>query len=113
MHIKIRLFISLLAGFLFIAPVLASKTDDTSVDQLAIKAKEAITAAMAARNKARSVEGEWRDTGKLIRKAKAAYKAGAYERAIKLAQDARIQGELGYAQAISQQELKMPSYFKQ
>jgi len=65
----------------------------------------AIAAAEAARKKAASVGGEWRDTGKLIKKAKKALKAGDEAKALKLANKARIQGELGYAKILSEREL--------
>jgi len=74
--------------------------------------EQAIQAAEAARKKAASVKGEWRDTGKMIKSAQKALKAGDYEKALKLAKKAHQQGELGYKQAVSQKELRMPSYLK-
>ncbi|HGG59789.1 MAG TPA: SoxXA-binding protein [Gammaproteobacteria bacterium] len=62
----------------------------------------ALEAANAARKKAASVDGEWRDTGKLIKKAKALAEKGKTAEAIKLAKKAQQQGELGYAQAKAQ-----------
>ena len=50
-----------------------------------VKAAEfsaAIEKAETARKKAASVGGEWRDTGKMIKKAKAAAKNGDYDKAI-------------------------------
>ena len=67
-------------------------------------AAAAIGAANDARKKAASVGGEWRDTGKFIKQAKAAAADGDYEKAIKLANKAKTEGELGYAQAISQKD---------
>jgi hypothetical protein len=46
----------------------------------------------------------------MIAKAKDLLKSGDYVAAAKLANDAAKQGHLGYQQAISQKELKMPSY---
>ncbi|MGD9000531.1 MAG: LysM peptidoglycan-binding domain-containing protein [Granulosicoccaceae bacterium] len=66
-------------------------------------AEQACAAAEAARKKAKSVGGEWRDTGKIIKKAEAAMKAGDDAKAIKLCDQARRQGELGYAQALAEQ----------
>jgi hypothetical protein len=61
---------------------------------------QAINEAVAAREKAGSVGGEWRDTSKIIGKAKAAAKAGEYDKAKKLAHQARREGELGHAQVM-------------
>ncbi len=73
-------------------------------------ANKAIADAESSKQHAASVDGEWRDTGKLIKKAKAAQKKGDLAKAIKLANIAKRQGENGYQQAISQQEFKFPSY---
>lgn len=78
----------------------------------AAAAEKAIAAAQAAQKKADSVDGEWRDTGKLIKQAQAALKAGEHDKAIKLAKQAEQQGKSGYEQAVSQKELRMPSFFK-
>lgn len=75
-------------------------------------ANQAIAAADAARKKAGSVSGEWRDTAKIIKQANKAAKSKDYAGAVKLANKAREQGELGYTQAVSQKELTMPSYLK-
>jgi len=65
----------------------------------------AISAAEAARKKAASVGGEWRDIGKMIKKAKKALKKGDEGKALKLANKARLQGELGYAKILSERAL--------
>ena len=88
----------------------AAKSTASSSDKAA--AESAIAAAESARKKAASIDGEWRDTGKMIKKAQAALKAGDTAKAIKLAKKAENQGKLGYDQAQSQQTLKMPSYLK-
>ena len=62
----------------------------------------AIAAAKDARKQAKSVGGEWRDTGKMIKKAEALLKAGKTEEATKMAEAAEAQGMLGYMQATSQ-----------
>jgi hypothetical protein len=72
----------------------------------------ALSDAQAARKKAASVGGEWRDTGKIIKEAKAAAEMGDYETAMKLADKAQKQGELGYEQAMSQQDAGLPDYLK-
>lgn len=69
----------------------------------AAAAKSAIAAAEAALKKARGVEGEWRDAKKqMVKKAKAAASKGDYKQAIKLANEAKFQGEMGYKQAMDQ-----------
>ncbi|MES9958261.1 MAG: hypothetical protein ABW086_14510 [Sedimenticola sp.] len=83
-----------------------------AVDPKAAEVSKMITAADAARKKAASVEGEWRDTGKFIKQAKKALEGGDYDKAMKLAKKAKTEGELGYAQAVAQKELKMPAYLK-
>jgi uncharacterized protein YabN with tetrapyrrole methylase and pyrophosphatase domain len=54
--------------------------------------------------KAASVGGEWRDIGKFLKQAEEAAKKGDYETAIKLAEKARFQGEMGYKQALDQKD---------
>ncbi len=78
----------------------------------AATASEAIALAEAAQKIADSVNGEWRDTGKFIKNAKKAAEAGDYAKAIRLAKKAESEGNLGYQQAVSQSELKIPTYFK-
>lgn len=63
----------------------------------------AVAAAEASRTKAASVGGEWRDTGKMIKSAQEAAAAGDYAKAMKLVDEARLQGEIGYEQAMAQQ----------
>ncbi len=67
-----------------------------------MSAKDAIAAAKEAQMQARSVGGEWRDTGKMIKKAEKLLKEGKAKEAAKLAQEAEAQGMLGYMQATSQ-----------
>ena len=62
-------------------------------------------AAEAARKKAASMNYEWRDTGKILKKAKKAADKGDYETAEKLANKARMQGEMAVAQAKEQEQL--------
>ncbi len=56
-------------------------------------AADAISAAKAANAKAKAENYEWRDTGKLIKKAEKAMKAGDNAKAIKLANQAKLQAE--------------------
>ncbi len=65
-------------------------------------AAEAIEAAKGAQTKANSIGGEWRDTGKMIKKAEALLAEGKAEEAKKMAEKALQQGILGYEQASSQ-----------
>ena len=76
------------------------------------RVQKAIVAAENAQKKAASVDGEWRDTGKIINQAKAAQAEGDFAQAVKLANKAERQGELGYEQAVSQEKLQIPSYLK-
>ena len=94
-----------------------SKTDTaqiqvTQVENTQAGAVKAIAAADKARKKAASVDSEWRDTGKILKKAKAALKKGDFKKAIKLANKAEHQGHAGYEQGYSQRELRMPAYFQ-
>jgi|GEM_PF-1813799 len=66
--------------------------------------EKAIKAAMDAKNKAASVDSEWRDTGKLISQAEQAAAKGDYAAATKLANKAKMQGENGYAQGMAQKD---------
>lgn len=69
----------------------------------AATAKSAIAAAEAALKKARGVEGEWRDAKKkMVKKAKAAASKGDFKKAIKLANKAKFEGEMGYKQAMDE-----------
>jgi len=67
-----------------------------------MSAEEAIAAAKDARKQAISVGGEWRDAGKMIKKAEKLLKAGKNDEAAKMAEAAEAQGMLGYMQATSQ-----------
>ena len=67
-------------------------------------AADAIAAAKAANAKAKEENYEWRDTGKLIKKAEEALKAGDNAKAIKLAEQAKRQAENAVAQKYEQLE---------
>ena len=71
---------------------------------------DTMKAARAAQKAANSVGGEWRDTGKMIKQAEEAAKAGDYDKAMKLADHARRQGELGNKQALAEKDAGLPSY---
>ncbi|HEB97117.1 MAG TPA: SoxXA-binding protein [Sedimenticola thiotaurini] len=91
---------------------MAAGTDAKAADPKAAEAAKVIEHAEMARKRAASVDGEWRDTAKFIKKARALAKEGKYDAAIKLAKKAKRQGELGYEQAVSQEKLRIPSYFQ-
>jgi hypothetical protein len=59
----------------------------------------AYNAAEAARKKAAEVEYEWNTTAPLLQKAQDAAAAGDFDKAIKLADEAKKQGDLAYAQS--------------
>ena len=65
--------------------------------------KTAYEAAVAAREAAVEVGFEWRDTKKMLLKAKKLAEKGEYAKAVKLAIQARRQGELGVMQAKEQE----------
>lgn len=67
-----------------------------------MSAEAAIAAAKEAQKQADSVGGEWRDTGKMIKKAEKLLKEGKTKEAAKLAEEAEAQAMLGYIQATSQ-----------
>ncbi len=66
------------------------------------EASSAIASAEAANKAAKNVNYEWRDTGKVIKKAKAADKAGDTKAAIKLANKAEKQAQIAAAQYVSE-----------
>lgn len=106
MHRKLILISSLLVWIIGTGLTTTTMADEISVE----KVEKLITAADEARKHAASVGGEWRDTGKMIKKAKGLLKKGDFVAAAKLANKAAKQGHLGYEQAVSQKDLKMPSY---
>lgn len=73
-----------------------------AADKSANGAAEAIAAAKAAQKKANSIGGEWRDTGKMIKKAEELAAEGKIEKAIKTTKAAESQGKAGYEQSKAQ-----------
>ncbi len=72
-----------------------------------------LDAAKAARKKANSVGGEWRDVGKFLKQAEQAAADGDLEKAKKLAHKIKTQCELGYEQAVAQKgKAGHPSYLQ-
>ena len=60
---------------------------------------KAYSTAVAALKKAASMKNEWRDSGKILKKAQQAAKAGNLDKAISLAKAAEFQGRTAQAQA--------------
>lgn len=87
----------------------ASTQQEQPNSQGSSAAEKEIARAEAARQKAISVGGEWRDISKILKKAKKALKAGDEAKALKLATKARRQAEIGYAQALREQSAKQSS----
>lgn len=101
-----RLTMSLLAGVALFLVALPAGADRAAFDRLHGEAEQA-------RKKADSIGGEWRDTAKFLKQAKAAADAGELNKAMKLARRAKGEGELGYIQASSQKgNVPIPSYLK-
>jgi len=103
----------LIAGALLTGPAMAEEKAAAAVDPAAMtKFLDAYAAADAARKKAGSVGGEWRDTGKILKKAKKAAEAGDLDKAMKAVKTAHFQGDMGYQQAMEQKSAGHPSYLK-
>ena len=102
--IKISMIIA--TAILFVACASGNAVEKAAVrassSQVDSSVMAAIDAAKAAVKKAATVDGVWRDTGKFIKKAEKLAKQGKNAEAMKLANKAKLQGELGYQQAISQ-----------
>jgi len=92
-----------LAALIGAAPLATHAAADASASTAAIAAAE------QARKTAAKAEGEWRDVGKILKKAQQAAKKGDYATAVKLADKARDQAEMGYQQAIEQKDVGFPS----
>lgn len=72
--------------------------------------EKALADAQAAIKIAASAGGEWRDTGKILKAAEEAAKAGDYDKAVKLANTAAFQGRMGAQQANEQVNAGNPAY---
>lgn len=94
-----RSILKLLTAALFVAFTSgASAADKATFDA-------AYAAADAARKGAAAVKFEWRDTGKMLKKAKALAGKGDYAKAVALANKAKAQGDAGQQQAAEQDKL--------
>ncbi len=112
MHIGSISSYTLLVLLLFCSQGSLAEAKKTTPTLKAIEVERAIILADAARKKATSVEGEWRDVRKMILQARAAIWEEKLELAMKLAKKAQKLAELGYAQAIEQSELERPAYLQ-
>ncbi len=95
----------LIGLILTVAVGCATAPTEQPVEQPAVTqqdAVDAINAARAAMNQAAAEGYLWRDTGKILEEAEAAYKAGDYAKAVELANRARRQAENALAQGRAQ-----------
>lgn len=72
--------------------------------------EDALASANAEIAKADSMGGEWRDTGKVLKKAAAAAEKGDYAEAAKLANKAEFQAKMGQSQAQAEAGVGNPAY---
>ena len=86
----------------FLKTILLATTLAFTITVHAGEAEDAIMAAKTAQMAAKSVGGEWRDTGKMIKKAEKLLASGETDKATKLARMAEAQGMLGHIQATTQ-----------
>ena len=87
---------------LMLAASIATAGAAFSGSAIAGAAEDAIAAAKEAQKQAAAVDGEWRDTGKMIKQAEKLLKEGKESEAEKVAREAEAQGMLGYMQATTQ-----------
>jgi hypothetical protein len=87
-------------------PETSARTVATEAKTAPVATKESYEMAMAAARDAQmradSVGGEWRDVQKFLKQAELTAENGDYAKAIKLADKAKFQSEMGYKQAIDQ-----------
>lgn len=81
---------------------LAASVGTVSAGNIAPEVQQALDAAAEALKKASSVGAEWRDSGATLKAAKEAAEAGENIKAMKLANDAHVQGTLAYGQYLEQ-----------
>ena len=111
---QIKQIMKVAAAALLMSLCLSAQAEQSAAtaDPKIAKAQKMIDDAESARKKADKVEGEWRDTGKMIKQAQAALQKGDHVKAMKLAAKAHKQGVLGFQQAMEQKNLGTPSYLK-
>ncbi len=89
-----------------IALTLSACSSSPEVSHTKGDATASITAAENANKRAKKVNYEWRDTGKIIKKAKKAQKDGNFDIAVKLADKAKRQAQNAYKQYLEQRNAK-------
>ncbi len=89
-----------------IALTLSACSSSPEVSRTKDDATASITAAQDANKRAKKVNYEWRDTGKIIKKAKKAQKDGNFDMAVKLADKAKRQAQKAYKQYLEQRNAK-------
>lgn len=100
----------LLSSAVAISFALVSATGCAAVKSDENAATAAIASAKAAQKHAASVGGEWRDTGKMIKKAEKLAAEGKTEKAIKTAKAAEFQGKAGLDQSKAQPGVAGPRF---
>ena len=98
-HLKILASIALASALL---SGCASYSSDDSAAATLESYNAAVTDAKASLKTAAAANYEWRDSGKILKKAEKAAKAGDFETAIKLVNKAKQQGDLALAQSKEQ-----------
>lgn len=73
-------------------------------------AEAAIANAKAAGKMAKAAQGEWRDTAKMLKKAAGMVEKGKFADAVKMANKAKFQYEMGTEQAKGQAGVGNPGY---
>jgi uncharacterized protein YceK len=106
---KIRLILALLAATTILLGGCASTSNTSDAQSSSATAEMAAfqksyDSTEMALGKAASVGGEWRDTGKIMKSAKAAAETGDFTKAQKLIDTAMFQAEMGYEQAMNQRD---------
>lgn len=95
--------ISYVAAIVGASLLVACAGNTVAADEKSFNA--AYEAAESARKAAASMKYEWRDTAKMLKKAKETAAKGDYDAAEKLANKARMQGEMALAQAKEQERI--------
>jgi len=70
---------------------------------------QAVSDAKTAIKKAKVAHYEWRDSGKILKKAAKIAQTGSYAKALKLVNKAKRQGDLALAQSIAQKNATGPN----
>ena len=96
------------AACLSVSSVALADGHKVSKKAAAAKIQDAVKAVEAAK----AVRGEWRDSYKILGKAKKAYRKGDMATAMKLAKKVEAQGQMGKKQALAEKSAGIPGYVK-